>query len=305
MDRRLVAWRAAFALLAGASAVQAKGTAVVVVAEDGGLDYSAVRAIRSVTAFELRRRGVDVSADVRTEEVQPADDHLADLVQDLDAGRVFLVRIGGMLGSKVPMSLDEVTPRFSPIASASLSAATLDEADIVAQRLVSAVLDRRSADDTGTMRTVTLTESRPFEKKPGERFLSFGFPVLLTHGNGSGGPVGFSLEYFYEAQSFRAGLLLETATNGGTGLGWFGIGAAWLPFDSELSPYLGAGIGYMGASNEGGMGGRLEVGMELFRLHGLRLLGGIDLVVPFFGGGQFGTSSVQPVYPLGHVRLAF
>ncbi|MFL5413512.1 MAG: hypothetical protein ACJ79D_19280 [Myxococcales bacterium] len=308
MDRRIVAHRAAFAFLAIASAVQAKGTAVVVVADDGGLDVSAVRAIRSVTAFELRRRGVEVSEDLRTEGVQPPDDHLAELVEDLDARRVFLVRIGGMLGSKVPMSLDEVTPaRFSPIASASLSAATLDEADVVAQRLVSAVLDRRSADDTATMRTVTLTESRRFEKKPGERFLSFGFPVLLTHGNGSGGPLGFSLEYFYEAQSFRAGLLLETATNGGTGLGWFGIGATWLPFDSELSPYLGAGIGYMGASNEGGMGGRLEVGMELFRLHGLRLLGGIDLIVPFFGGTRSGftTSSVQPVYPLGHVRLAF
>jgi len=211
-----------------------------------------------------------------------------------------------MLGSKVPLSLDEVTPaRFDPVASASLSASTLDEADVVAQRLVSAVLAHKSADDTATMRTVTLTESRPFEKKPGERFLSIGFPVLLTPGTGGGGPVGFSLEYFYEAQSFRAGALIETATNGGSGLGWFGIGATWIPFDSAYSPYFGAGVGYMGAGGEAGMGARLELGMEFFRLHGLRFLAGVDAIVPFFGNSPFASSPVQSIYPLGHVRLAF
>jgi hypothetical protein len=308
MDRRPIA-HAAFLLLAVSSAVHAADTAVVVVADDGGLEVPAVRAIRSVTASELRKRGVAVSEDVRTEAVQPADDHLADLVQELDARRVFLVRIGGRLGRKVPLSLDEVTPaRFSPVASASLSAANLDEADIVAQRLVAAVLGRRAADEGGTMRTVTVAEARPFEKKPGERFLSVGFPVLLSRGNESGSPLGFSLEYFYEAQSFRVGLMLETATHAGSGLGWFGIGGAWLPFDSEYSPYFGAGIGYMGAGGEGGMGARLEVGMELFRLHGVRLIGGLDAVVPFFADGnrQFGQQrSVDPIYPLAHVRLAF
>jgi hypothetical protein len=307
MDRHL-ALRAALAFLFASSAVHAAGTAVVVVADDGGLDFSAVRAIRSVTASELRRRGVAVSEDVRTEEVQPADDHLADLVQDLDARRVFLVRIGGLLGRKVPLSLDEVTPaRFSPVASASLSASSLDEADIVAQRLVAAVLGRRQAEDTATIDTVTRTESRPFEKKPGERFLSLGFPVLLSRGNEPGGPVGFSLEYFYEAQAFRVGLMLETATNGGTGLGWFGIGGTWVPFDSSVSPYFGAGIGYLGAGGETGMGARLEAGMELFRHHGVRLIAGLDAIVPFFANGdsRSGVRSVDAVYPLGHLRLAF
>jgi len=305
MDRYLFALRAAVAFLAVSAAVHAAGTAVVVVADDGGLEVSAVRAIRSVTAAELRKRGVAVSEDVRTEAVQPVDDHLADLVQDLDAGRVFVVRVGGRLGRKVPLSLDEVTPaRFYPVASASLSASDLDEADVVAQRLVAAVLGRRSADDTGTMRTVTLSEARPFEKKPGERFLSIGFPVLLARGNQTGGPLGFSLEYFYEAQSFRVGAMFETATNGGSGLGWIGIGAAWLPFDSEYSPYFGAGLGYMGADNDGGMGGRLEIGIELFRLHGVRLMGGVDAVIPFFADARFGAGT-KSIYPLGHLRLAF
>jgi hypothetical protein len=307
MDRRLIAW-CAVVLVAIPAPVHAADTAVLVVADDGGLEVSAVRAIRTVTASELRRRGIAVSEDVRTEGVQPADDHLADLVQDLDARRVFLVRIGGRLGSKVPLSLDEVTPaRLSPVASASLSASSLEEADIVAQRLVAAVLDRRPAQETATMRTVIAQESRPFEKKAGERFLSVGIPVLVSGGNGSGGPIGFSLEYFYEAENFRAGLLAETATNGGSGLGWFGIGAAWLPFDSAHSPYFGGGIGYMGAGGQGGMGARLEVGMELFRLHGIRLLAGVDAIVPFFSSStsDFAPGSVHPIYPLGHVRLAF
>src|SRR5690242_6055890 len=98
MDRRLFALRAVIAISAVSSAVHAAGTAIVVVADDGGLELTAVRAIRSVTAAELRKHGVAVSEDARTEAVRPVDEHLADLVQDLDARRLFVVRIGGRLG---------------------------------------------------------------------------------------------------------------------------------------------------------------------------------------------------------------
>ena len=51
----------------------------------------------------------------------------------------------------------------------------------------------------------------------------------------------------------------------------------------------------------------VEIGMELFRLHGIRLLAGLDAVVPFFESraSTFEPASVRSVYPLGHVRLAF
>ena len=139
-------------------------------------------------------------------------------------------------------------------------ATSLDEADIVATRLVSAVLDRRSADDTAGMRTVTVQEARPFLKKPGDRFWVVGLPLVLTHGSGDRStPLGVSVSYFYEAEFFRLGASAIAATRDNSALGWFGIDAAWLPLDGEVSPYFGAGLGYMGAADTGGLGGRFSM----------------------------------------------
>ena len=309
---RLIALRtaAAVALALSPAAALADASAAVVVADDGGLEAPAVRAIRAVTAGELRKRGVPVSEDVRQEAVQPVDARLAALLQEIGVTRLFVVRIGGRLGHKVPLSLEEVSaPRLTPVAAASLTAITLDEADVVATRLVSAVLDRRSADDKAGMRTVIATEARPFQKKPGERFWVVGLPLLLVHGDGARNtPSGISISYFYEAESFRVGASAVAASRDGSGIGWFGLDAAWLPLDGEISPYLGAGLGYMGAAETEGLGGRLSAGVELFRLHGVRLLGGVDAVFPFFSTPTYlvGTPpQVRTVYPMAHLQLGF
>lgn len=299
----------AFALSPSA-ALAGGGTAAVVVADDGGLELPAVRAIRSVTAAELRKRGVQVTEDNRQEPVQPVDGRLAAVLQEIGVTRLFVVRIGGRLGQKVPLSLEEVSaPRLVPVAAASLTATTLDEADIVATRLVSAVLDGGSAENNAGMRTVTAQEARPFQKKPGERFWVVGLPLLLVRGDGvSSTPTGFSLSYFYEAEAFRVGASAIAASRDGSGLGWFGLDGAWIPLDREISPYLGAGIGYMGVAETGGLAGRVSAGVELFRLHGVRLLGGVDAVFPFFGTASsvFGTRpEVRTVYPMAHLQLGF
>jgi hypothetical protein len=301
---------AALVLALAPAAARADAGAAVVVADDGGLDVPAVRAIRAVTASELRKRGVQVSEDARQEAVQPVDGRLAAVLQEIGVTRLFVVRIGGKLGQKVPLSLEEISaPRLLPVAAASLTATTLDEADIVATRLVSAVLDRRQAEDNAGMRTVTATEARPFQKKPGERFLLVGLPLLLVSGEGSGStPAGLSVSYFYEAESFRVGASALAATRDGSGIGWFGLDGAWLALDREISPYLGAGIGYMGAAQTGGLAGRLSAGLELFRLHGVRLLGGVDALFPFFStpANPFGTRpQVRTIYPMAHLELGF
>jgi hypothetical protein len=63
---------------------------------------------------------------------------------------------------------------------------------------------------------------------------------LSRHGDRST-PVGFSLGYFYEAELFRVGVAAIAATRDGSGVGWFGMDAAWLPLDGEITPYFGAG----------------------------------------------------------------
>jgi hypothetical protein len=285
-------------------AAAADATAAVVVADDGGLDASAVRAIRSVTAAELRKHGLAVPEAVPAEPVQPVDAHLAAMLQQIGVSRVFVLRIGGQLGRKVPLSLEEVSPQLTPIAAASLTATTLDEADVVATRLVLAVLDRRSADDSAGMRTVTVQEARPFQKKPGERFLVAGVPLLLVPGRGSTStPLGFSFSYFYEAEAFRVGFTGLGATRDGSGVGWFGVDTAWLPLDGEVSPFFGAGLGYLAAAETGGLGARLSLGAELFRLHGVRLLLGVDAVIPFFTTASTDTNPIRGIYPMFHLQL--
>jgi hypothetical protein len=160
------------------------------------------------------------------------------------------------------------------------------------------------------MRTVTAQEARPFQKKPGERFWVVGLPLLLSHGSGGRDtPFGFSLGYMYEAEAFRIGATGQAASRDDSGVGWLGLDGAWLPFDSELSPYFGAGLGYMAAAGQAGLGARFEAGLELFRLHGVRLMAGVDAVVPLFTGTAAGpplpSRPVRAVYPIAHLRLAF
>jgi hypothetical protein len=153
---------------------------------------------------------------------------------------------------------------------------------------------------------VTATESRPFAKKPGERFWFVGLPVALY--NASSTPAGFSLGYGYEAEYFRISITGAGFSRGSDGVAYLAMEAAWIPFSTEVSPYLGAGVGYMGAGGHGGLGGIVEAGVEAFRLHGVRGLLGVQLAIPFFDTQEnSGVTLVahRDVYPAGFVRLAF
>src|SRR5229473_4206334 len=96
--------RIALAALLVASPVFAQGRAeaIVVLADDGALDAPAVRAIQSVAASELRKRGVSVSDDRRTGQLRGVDDKVSTLVIELGARRVLALRVGGPRGQQVP-----------------------------------------------------------------------------------------------------------------------------------------------------------------------------------------------------------
>ena len=280
--RRQLVFRTILFLAAAPVLAQDREVAVLVLADDGALDAPAVHAIRNIAAAELRKRGVAVSQDRRSEGVHPIDADLSTLVSELGARRLFALRVGGRLGQKIPLSLEELSPAtLSPVYAASLTAANIDECDVITARLVQAVVERRSVESTAEMRTVTAAESKPFAKKPGERFWFLGLPVPLFAAN-QGTPVGFTLGYGYEAENFRINASVGGYGRGNAGVGFGMLEAFWIPLQGELSPYLGGGVGYMGAGNHGGMGGSLEVGIEAFRLHGVRVLAGLQTMVPFF-----------------------
>ena len=276
--------------------------AILVLGDDGGLNRSEVHAIRSVTASALRQHGVSIAQESASEGVHAIDAGLMSLAQSLGAHRIFVLRITGRLGQKIPLTLEELDAQtLATIYSASLTASTIEECDVVAGRLAVAVVEHRHPDDTAEMRTVTAAESKPFAKKPGERFFFLGLPIpLYNAGSGSGSPVGLSVAYGYEAEFFRLEGSAGVFSRGGDGLGYLMLSGAWIPFATELSPYIGGGIGYQGMSNHAGLGGSLEAGLEAFRLHGVRALAGVQVLIPFFD-----TGPDRSVYPAAFIRFGF
>jgi len=239
------------ALAAPALSAAAGASAIVVVAEDGGFPAASVQTVRSLTATELRARGVDVQDG-------PAE-----------ASRRFVISLG-RLEEKVLITLEDVVaPATRPEFAATHAAASLDEADVVVPRPVQAVLDREPFEKSARMGTVTAQESAPFRTRPGEGLFVLGIGLE---------PLGGSIGWSYEARTWRLGVLAQGAGERGS---FLGIDGAWVPHDGNVSPYLGAGLGVVDGGADASLGTKLEVGVELFRLHGVRLMAGVGAIVPF------------------------
>ena len=242
---------AVLALASLAAAPVAGASAVVIVAEDGGFPPDSVKTVRSLAVTELRTRGIDVQ-----EEARPQD-------------REFVLRLG-RLDQKVLITLEDLEPpRTTPDFAATHAASSIDEADVVVPRLVRAVLNREPFDNGARMSTVTAQESTPFRSRPGEGLFVIGVGLA---------PLGGSIGWSYEARSWRLGIL---AQGGDDGASFFGIEGAWIPYDGSVSPYVGTGLGSVGGDFDASLGTKLEVGVEAFRLHKVRLMAGVSAIIPF------------------------
>jgi hypothetical protein len=243
----------------------------VIVAEAGDISAQSLRTLRSIASTELRGRGVDVLEDEALEGVQPVAAETLRLAERLGAERVFVFRFG-QLRDKVLMSLEELRlPSPNPLHVARLTASSLDESDIVIPRLVRAVLERAPVEEGQRIATITDAETVPFKKKPGEGLFILGVGLA---------PLGGSIGWSYEARSWRLGVLLQGAEDDP---GFFGVEGAWIPLDTNISPYLSVGLGVVSAADDGDsvLGTKLEAGVEFFRLHGVRLFTGVSTVIPF------------------------
>ena len=303
--RALFVLRTALMLAAAPVMAQDRPDTVLALADDGALDLSAVHAIWNVSAGELRKRGLSVSGDRRLEETRAVDARLSQLVAELGARRLFVLRIGGRLGQKIPLSLEEVNPvNLTSIYSSQLTAFGLEECDVVASRLVDSVVSRVPVESTAQLKTVTSAESKPFSKKPGERFWFIGLPVALFGAGNGKSPLGFSLGYGYEAEAFRISASAGVFGRGTEATSYLSLEGVWLPLQGEFSPFVGGGLGYMSANTSGGMGAVAEAGIEAFRLHGVRALLGLQVTIPFFDNGNLDHPS-RPFFPAAFGRLAF
>jgi hypothetical protein len=284
------------------------GDSLLVVTDDAATDPTSLLAIRNVAISELRKRGATVLEDRRADGLRTTESALAELSDELRVQRVFALRLT-RLGQKYLISLDELEGgTLATVYSATLAAGSLEECDIVISRLAAAVQTRTSAENTAELRTVTTAEATPmvYRKKHGERVVFVGLPMALYNG-GRGTPYGFSLSYGYEADNFRLGGTVGGYTRNGEGTAYGLIEAAWIPLSGNISPFLGGGLGYMGAGANGGMGANVEAGMEFFRLYTARLLAGVEATIPFFETASTGffQEPHRDYYPAAFVRLGF
>jgi hypothetical protein len=258
--------------LVSAAAGTAGANAIVIVAEGADFSAESLRTLRSIATTELRARGVSVVEDERLRGVQPVGPETMGLARDLGAERIFVLRLG-RLQRKVLMSLEELRPPSeTPVDVARLTASSLDESDVVVPRLVRAVLEREPVEAGQRIATMTEEETAPVRKKPGEGLFVLGVGLA---------PLGGSIGWSYEARFWRLGVLFQGAEDDPS---FFGVEGAWIPLDTDISPYVGVALGVVSAaSDEGGSsaGMKLEVGAEFFRLHGARLFCGASAIVPF------------------------
>jgi len=154
------------------------------------------------------------------------------------------------------------------------------------------------------MTTVTAAESRPFAKKPGERFWFVGLPVALY--NGGGTPAGFSLGYGYEAENFRISV---------TGAGYSAAATEshmrrWKPLDPFRRRFPPTS-----ASEWGTWAPAVTAAWAAWSSSGWKHSGctsaradRAQLAVPFFDTQDNPAPTAiahRSVYPAGFVRLAF
>jgi hypothetical protein len=215
---------------------------------------------------------VTVIENERLQGVHPVNDATMDLAESVGAERVFVFRFG-RLREKVLMSLEELQPPSeTPVHVARLTASSLDESDVVIPRLVRSVLGREPVEGGQRITTMTDQETQPRKAKAGEGLFILGVGLA---------PLGGSIGWSYEAQHWRLGVLFQGAENDPS---FFGVEGAWIPFDTNISPYVGAGLGIVTAAHDGGgtsLGTKLEVGAEFFRLHRVRLFAGASVIIPF------------------------
>jgi hypothetical protein len=270
----------AIALASFGAAASASAKAVVIVAEAADFGAESVRTVRSMATTELRARGVGVLEDEALEGIHLVGPETMSLAERLGAERVFVFRFG-QLGKKVLMSLEELEPPSqTPLHVARLTASSLDESDIVIPRLVRSVLERKPVEEGQRVATLTDQETVPFKKKPGEGLFTVGVGVA---------PLGGSIGWSYEARSWRLGVLYQGAEDDP---GFFGVEGAWIPLDTNISPYISAGLGVViSVDGESAIGTKLEAGAEFFRLHGVRLFVGANAVIPFKSLPETDTAS--------------
>jgi outer membrane protein W len=288
---------AAAALIAVPAVASAAATPRCVIGAHAGVSDNDARVATELVCDEVRKAGVPVV---------DADDDGGDVTGDVYRvqlqlfGRTTIVRLSHERDGQV-------------VRAERMTLAAVDEVQTVAPRLATAVVTGKPLAETAHVDDLSAGETRKYEKKAGELLWGGGIAGFGSLNGGGGFGPGLTLSVMYETPELAAGVSYLYGTNDTGGSDYnstyeklsmhsFQVFGRYFLGRGDVAPYFGAGLGYTsldsskyanGSSGaysaydykhlEGnGFGGFASVGLEMLRLHKVRMAVEARVDVPFF-----------------------
>jgi hypothetical protein len=272
----------------GLSASALAGESAVLVMREGvSVEPDQRAGMAAMFRVEFEKYGVEVLQVMETADVKAA-------AAAAPAGARVFVLDAIRLGSKFLLKLGEFDAAGRQVFGEQISAAGMEELDLVTPRVVKAVLLRKNLEETQTVENLTRQEGRQWNKKWGEFYWGFGIPFAMTFNPVSNLSYGLNFKALYEMERLRIDYYLGFAVegHGGTDLNLFDtdLSVNYLFTTGNFSPYLGGGVGFSVMTVNGsdfqaednGAHFAANAGVELFRLYGTRLLLGLRTILPLY-----------------------
>lgn len=204
------------------------------------------------------------------------------------------------LGSQLLVRVAHESPLGTPRATRRLFLANFEEMNVAAGRLAEALVHDKPLSETATVTSVVRADTAPNQKKRGDTLVGVGLiGVSSTAANVFAAP-GAEGSLFYETPDLAVGASIAGAGGGGAGTGSgklgyfaFSVGARHYLTQSDITPYIGGGAAYTHlyirsgdygdtGDKNGGLGGYLEGGVQLLRLHKHHLGAGLRADAPLY-----------------------
>ncbi|WP_373047071.1 hypothetical protein [Vulgatibacter sp.] len=271
-------YRAALAALATTLALPAaaEAQAACLIGPAPTFDPADAETVAGIVCSHLRKEGIAVG--------EPAFEATG------EAWRVNL----RPLGHKVFLSLQHVDANGAIEAESDLLLTGIEETPVAAPRLVRAIVEDKSVDKTATVSTLVGEETRRYQKKFGESFFGLGLVGIAVPGTNVVPGAGFLLRWGFESEDFAAlsDLRFAAGSNDGDEAAFFafGVGGRWFFLPTNVTPFLGGGVGWSAFEVEDGdyngsktgLGAFVEVGIEALRLYESRLSLDVRAELPFY-----------------------
>ena len=275
-------------LVPGASQAESI-TAVAFVRDEAAFGESSARTLHNMFVDALRQSGVQVVIPPSFKAIQPSDEEIKKAATEASAQQIYLLTVSS-LGQKLILRAELKGPDLSIVRVRNMNANRLEEADLVLPRLTRALVKDQSLEETASIDTLSQTEGRQWEKQPGEFLWGIGLlgGVSLDPVNafafGAEGTFAYEMKHF-KLQADLGGIGADDAN--AISMFRLGIGASYLPFARDWSPYFGGRLNFLvldagDYSDQTGMGATVHAGLEFFRFHRARLLAEVGCTLPFF-----------------------